>query len=739
MKKSLISRISMIIGICLLVSFSLFIMISFVLSRNFYSDLKVSEVKKEITISINKINEYTRQMEKKAEELAVAGKLFYNLKQESPEYDFRTKVTDFLVDSYYSIPESIGGGIWYDGYVFDENEKFFGPYVYWEGGKVVPTWDLSAPDYNYLNQEWYTDPLPADWNRSKKREKDFYWSAPYVDEAGTEALMITVAAFVKNNADKIIGLTTVDWVLEDLLSFVKSLKVTENSHTFLVDKTSGLFLAFTLDENLTMKSAADVKWVKDLLDNGKEEISIRDFEIEKEKYYLSCRDTDSGMLFGILVPEKEIFAPVKNFTIIITILSLALAAVILLFTYITLVKFIKPISKIGHLLNDIAEGDGDLTQRLTIKTDDEIGRVAAHFNHFADKLNNIISTIRAFSDRLADSGEVLQTNMQSTAAAVNEIAANVNSSSKLFDNQEASVTETASAVEQISRAMESLNKMIEDQSSSVTESSASIEEMVANINNVNKVFSVLGDNYKQLVETSNEGKKKLNIVNTQVNEISVQSANLMETNHVISGIAAQTNLLSMNAAIEAAHAGDAGRGFAVVADEIRKLAENSASQSKEIAQKLNAVKTVIDSIVDSSQRAEETFDLIMDVVTNIDNLRYEVENSMSEQIEGSKQILQAISNINTITNSVRNGSLEMNNGVIQITQELEKFKRTNAEVFNSYREITNGTNDINSSINDVKHVADNTNEFIAHIKDELSRFKLKENPKGKSPDDAAAE
>ncbi len=278
--------------------------------------------------------------------------------------------------------------------------------------------------------------------------------------------------------------------------------------------------------------------------------------------------------------------------------------------------------------------------------------------------------------------------------------------------------------------MESLNNMIENQSSSVTESSASIEQMVANINNVNKVFSVLGENYKQLVSTSNDGKKKINIVNAQVNEISVQSANLMETNHVISGIAAQTNLLSMNAAIEAAHAGEAGKGFAVVADEIRKLAENSASQSKEISQKLGAVKEVIDSIVDSSQKAEETFDLIMDVVTNVDNLRYEVENSMAEQITGSKQILEAISNINTITESVRNGSLEMNNGVMQITKELENFKRTNAEVVNSYKEITNGTNDINNSINGVKNIADTTNEVIGEIKNELSRFKLDSNETG---------
>ena len=725
MKKSLISRISVIIGICLLVSFSLFIITSFFLSRNFYQKLKISQIESEITISISKINEYTKQMEKKAEELATGGKLFYNLKKDYPDNNFKEKVVGYLIDSYYSIPESIGGGIWYDAYVFDENEKFFGPYVMWDGEKVVHTWDLSAPDYDYLNQEWYTDPLPSNWNRNQKRDKQFYWSAPYVDEAGTQALMITVAAFINDNFGKIIGISTVDWVLEDLLSFVKSLKVTDNSQTFLVDKNSSLFLAYTLDEKLTMKSADDVLWVKAMLEGNMTEGSLRNFKINKEKYFISARETDSGMFFGIMVPENEIFAPVKNFTIVITLLSIALAAVILIFTYMTLIKFIKPISKIGKRLNEIAEGDGDLTQRLAIGSDDEIGQVASYFNNFTEKLNITLSAVINYSTSLSSSGKKLQENMESTAAAVNEIAANINSSSKLFDNQETSSNETATAIEQISRAMESLNNMIEDQSASVTESSASIEQMVANINNVNKVFSVLGDNYKQLVETSNEGKKKLNIVNTQVNEISVKSANLMETNHVISAIAAQTNLLSMNAAIEAAHAGEAGKGFAVVADEIRKLAENAASQSKDIAQNLGAVKEVIDSIVDSSQTAEETFDQIMEVVTNIDNLRHEVENSMAEQIEGSKQILDAISSINSITDSVRNGSLEMNNGILQISNELENFKRTNTEVINSYKEITNGTNEISSSINGVKSITDTTAEVIESINIELSRFKLK--------------
>ena len=204
-----------------------------------------------------------------------------------------------------------------------------------------------------------------------------------------------------------------------------------------------------------------------------------------------------------------------------------------------------------------------------------------------------------------------------------------------------SVNETATAVEQISRAMESLNNMIENQSSSVTESSASIEQMVANINNVNKVFSVLGENYKQLVSTSNDGKKKINIVNAQVNEISVQSANLMETNHVISGIAAQTNLLSMNAAIEAAHAGEAGKGFAVVADEIRKLAEKTKSSAAEIID-------LIKQTVNSSQIAEDKINSIVPQIRKTSSQMKDLSNSSQKQDLYVQQIRDAVLNLDNI-------------------------------------------------------------------------------------------
>ncbi len=636
------------------------------------------------------------------------------------------KSTDETITTYYQNTEKTpmtpleNGGIEAELFKFfkltvDSHPSYSYAYVGHKSGGFVmyPTSDRK-PGYNPPDRGWYKAAL---------KTPDKTVIADVYQTSDGKSIVISPVKTVRDNEGNIVGVFGFDITLDSITETIKDIAIGKTGHVILVDDMGQILSDPKNPElNFTKLEEAENGYAELL---GKEP-GLYEIKVNGKNHfaYVTKNEEYSFANLIALIPKHEVYQEVDAQIFFTAITAIILLTVFGFVGYILSKTITRPIAKVGHLLKEIAEGDGDLTQRLDIKTNDEIADVSKNFNLFSTNLNSLISNIKNSSESLATTGDVLQSNMESTAAAVNEISANINSSTRLFDNQEASVTETASAVEQISRAMESLNKMIEDQSASVTESSASIEQMVANINNVNKVFSVLGDNYKQLVETSNEGKKKLNIVNTQVNEISVQSANLMETNHVISGIAAQTNLLSMNAAIEAAHAGEAGKGFAVVADEIRKLAENSASQSKEIAQKLGSVKEVIDSIVDSSQRAEETFDLIMDVVSNIDNLRYEVENSMAEQIEGSKQILEAISNINSITDAVRNGSLEMNNGVIQITGELDKFKRTNAEVFNSYREITNGSNDINKSINDVKHIADSTNQVITEIKRELSRFKL---------------
>jgi len=213
--------------------------------------------------------------------------------------------------------------------------------------------------------------------------------------------------------------------------------------------------------------------------------------------------------------------------------------------------------------------------------------------------------------------------------------------------------------QQVRAMAEQLDGYVQRQSSAVSESSASIEEMIANINSVTETLSKNAKNVKELEEASEVGRSGLSGVANDIQEIARESESLLEINHVMSNIASQTNLLSMNAAIEAAHAGDTGRGFAVVADEIRKLAESASTQSKTISTVLKKIKGSIDTITKSTAGVLNKFEAMDKGIRTVAEQESNVLRAMEEQGQGSKEVLEAISEVNKITHQVRDASQEM--------------------------------------------------------------------------------
>jgi methyl-accepting chemotaxis protein len=261
-------------------------------------------------------------------------------------------------------------------------------------------------------------------------------------------------------------------------------------------------------------------------------------------------------------------------------------------------------------LKDISEGEGDLTKTVTASSKDEIGDLARYFNETLKKIKNLIITIKNQSVSLFDIGNELASNMSETAAAINEITANIQSIKGRVINQSASVTETNATMEQITVNIDKLSDHVDRQSESVAQSSSAIEEMLANIQSVTQTLIKNSENVAALIDASEVGRSGLQEVATDIQEIARESAGLLEINAVMENIASQTNLLSMNAAIEAAHAGEAGKGFAVVADEIRKLAESSGEQSKTISTVLKKIKDSIDKITKSTDSVLNKFEAI---------------------------------------------------------------------------------------------------------------------------------
>ena len=266
-----------------------------------------------------------------------------------------------------------------------------------------------------------------------------------------------------------------------------------------------------------------------------------------------------------------------------------------------------PLSETVGLVKDIAEGEGDLTQRLEVKGRDEVGEVGRWFNVFMEKLHDIIGQARG------------------TAVHV------------------------ASASHQLWAATEKLSSGAQEQVSSLEETAASLEELAGTVKQN-------ADNAKQAnqlaVASRDTAEKGGQVVSTAVaamSEINRSSKKIAEIITVIDEIAFQTNLLALNAAVEAARAGEQGRGFAVVAAEVRNLAQRSAAAAKEIKtliqDSVQKVQDGTDLVNQSGQRLHE----IVASVKRVADIIAEIAAASQEQSQGITQVNKAVSQMEQVT------------------------------------------------------------------------------------------
>jgi methyl-accepting chemotaxis protein len=440
----------------------------------------------------------------------------------------------------------------------------------------------------------------------------------------------------------------------------------------------------------------------------------------------SVKIGDSDFNLSVLIGSSEDYIlkdinAVTRFIFIVAIAAILVTAVVL-FAVLGLIT--KPIVTVTNTLKDISQGEGDLTRTIPEKGNDEIADMSRYFNMTLAKIKNMVISIKQHAAVLSDTGNTLASNMTQTASAINEITATIQNIKGRVINQSASVTQTGATMEQITSNINRLNEYVEQQSSNVTQSSCSVEEMLANIQSVTQTLVKNGESVNELSSASDLGRVSLQEAASNIQEIARNSEGLFEINKVMKNIAAQTNLLSMNAAIEAAHAGDAGRGFAVVADEIRKLAESSSEQSKTVSAVLKKIKDSIDKINKTTGNTLLRFEDIDSDVKTVSQQEENIRNAMKEQNEGSKQILEAISRLNEITSQVKNESAEMFEGSREVIQESRNLDQVTQEITGGINEMAVGAQQINEAVNMVNEISVKNRENIDLLVREVSLFRV---------------
>jgi len=431
-------------------------------------------------------------------------------------------------------------------------------------------------------------------------------------------------------------------------------------------------------------------------------------------------ETRYGDLLNEIITENNDLG-IRSQRIIIIIIIIVIIVSVILALYITS-SITKPILKVADALKIVAQGD--LTKVINVNSKDEIGDLTQNINFTLDNIKSFMLLIKKKAGVLSEIGSGLSGNMNKTAAAINEITANIQSIKGRVINQSASVTQTNATMEQVVVNINKLNSHVETQSDNISMASSAIEEMVANINSVTKTLVDNVTNVNSLKNASEVGRVGLQEVSSDIQEISRESEGLLEINAVMENIASQTNLLSMNAAIEAAHAGEAGKGFAVVADEIRKLAESSSEQSKTIGAVLKKIAESIKKITGSTENVMARFEAIETSVKIVSQQDENIRNAMEEQGEGSRQLLHSASGLNETTHHVKTGSIEMLNGSKEVMRECQNLEKATQEITGGMNEMATGAEQVNIAVHQVNEMSGKNSEAIDTLLKEVSRFKV---------------
>lgn len=324
-------------------------------------------------------------------------------------------------------------------------------------------------------------------------------------------------------------------------------------------------------------------------------------------------------------------------------------------------SILRPLRNLLTRLDDLVNGDGDLTLRINVKRKDEVGEVASKLDHFISKLQTTITGIAESSTRLEDNSAKASIIVQNTLSSV--------------DKQETETSLVAEAVSEMSDATEEVARN--------TISASDVATQVLEL--VEKGKSTAEENQRITSQLSRD----VQATSHSIDNLAKETDNIGVVLDTIQGIAEQTNLLALNAAIEAARAGESGRGFAVVADEVRslaqktqtstidiqKLVENLQAGAKEAMDSMNKGIEVTEHCTIIGKKTAEHFEEVVSAVNNIADLNQQIAAATEEQSTVATQILDSVKNISEISQTTSRDTGKVATVNFSMAEEAESLKK----------------------------------------------------------------
>ncbi|QXC39661.1 methyl-accepting chemotaxis protein [Aeromonas jandaei] len=532
----------------------------------------------------------------------------------------------------------------------------FSTYWAYDNGKLVP---------EVQNEDVLADETPTasggvenEWYRCSIRTKALCLLEPYLDDVGDKKVLITSVSTPLLDNGNLLGMVGVDislTALQNLVSTMDKELYDGKGRILLVSHEGRVAGADQFD--VTLGRALDQKYqglaadLKGWLNQG-QELSrwSSDGSILQTFVPVTMRGTDRKWGIYIELPRAVVLASAQQLQedlasessrSVATQLGIGALISLLALSFIWLMarQIVAPIRAVVARLKDIATGEGDLTQRIEIHRQDEIGELAKWFNSFLNKLQSTISQVIA--------------TVEGTRTSAEQAAHVAERTSSGMQTQYQEVDLVATAFEELSATALQVSGNASSAVAAANETDAAAQEG------------------KYVVADTQEAMRKLMaIINNAlpvVERLSANSDNINDILTVIQGIAEQTNLLALNAAIEAARAGEQGRGFAVVADEVRNLAGRTQNAIVEIQKLISELQSgtgaVVKAIHDGHGQADQTLgkvdlsvrvlEQIIQSVSTIHQMNEQIARAAQEQSRVADEINRNVSNIRDVSHTIR--------------------------------------------------------------------------------------
>ena len=504
-----------------------------------------------------------------------------------------------------------GGGIWPEPDAFTPGvarRSFF--WARAADDKLVYSDEYNASGGNgYHNESWYQ-------GAKGHSQENCVWSDVYQD--AISGINMVTCSIPYQLAGKFAGVATTDIRLDNVASFMQQQGGRTGGYAFVVDK-QGQILYLPQNDRDHYKTVGDLVkasgWLSPVAQRLQklrtETTDVTSVALENDgilnapSRVMLFPMADTGWVVGLVTPQERIVGLAKVMMRDVLEVLIPVMTLLLVGSWLVVRRLIARLDDTRQALDDIAQGDGDLTRRLEVKGKDEISAIAEAFNLFVDKIAAILLTVRS-------SSEVVANNAVSLADSNTELSTRV--------------TQQAAALEESAAAMEQLNATVH-QNAGNTQLADELSESTA--------------------QTANRCGDVMHGVISTMDNVSASSGRMVEIVSVIDSIAFQTNILALNAAVEAARAGDAGRGFAVVASEVRTLAQRSATAAQEI-------KALIDESVshvnDSSEQIHHAGDRLQELVGHVRQVRQlmgEIRVAGEEQRKGVAEVTLAVTEMDS--------------------------------------------------------------------------------------------